>query len=227
MNRSIYIVVAFILAAVATAAIYLYVQGVEDEVQGGGLVTVIVSTVDIPAGTEMDELIEQGSFATQEIPGDNAVTGAVVELSQLQGAVASAPILAGEQIPIARISGALPGGSLGIPEGLQAVSVSLTAEQAVGNIVNQGDRVVVYGFFTGGAGNTASTVVIVPDAQVLSVTVPAEGAGEGVATIAVTPAEATRLIFAAGNGQPWLALLPPGTDGTAVPSFSGQGIFEK
>lgn len=227
MNRSILIIIAFVLAAVATAAIYFYVQGVQDEAQGGGLVSVIVSTVDIPAGTDLDDLIEQGSFAARDIPEDDLVAGAVVELSQLQGAIASTPILIGEQIPIARVSGALPGGSLGIPEGLQAVAVSLTSEQAVGNVIAQGDRVVVYGFFNAGGERGSTAVVIVPDAQVLSVSLPAEGVGDEVATIAVTPEEATRLIFAAGSGQPWLALLPPGTEGSAVPSFNGKGIFKK
>lgn len=223
MNRVTLVITAFVLAVIATVAIYFYVQGVEEEAQGGGLVTVIVSTVDIPAGTALDGLIEQGAFAGNEIPGDALVSGAVVELSQLQGTIASAPILAGEQIPIARVSGDLPGGSLGIPEGLQAVSVSLSPQQAVGNMINQGDRVVVYGLF-GGGGSGATSAVVIPDAQVLAVSVP-EGGGAGVATIAVTPAEATRLIFAAGNGQPWLALLPPGESGTSVAPFSGQGIF--
>ena len=223
MNRVTLVIAAFVLAAIATVAIYFYVQGVEDEAQGGGLVTVIVSTVDIPAGTALDELIEQGAFSGLDIPGDVVVSGAVVELSQLQGTVASAPVLAGEQIPLARVSGGLPGGSLGIPEGFQAISVSLSPQQAVGNVINQGDHVVVYGLF-GGGGAGATSAVVIPDAQVLAVSV-REGEGDGVATIAVTPAEATRLIFAAGNGQPWLALLPPGESGTPIRPFSGQGIF--
>jgi Flp pilus assembly protein CpaB len=192
------VVLALILATVATAAVFLYARGVREEARtGGALTTVIVSRVDIPANTDLDRLIAEGQFTTKEIPTDAVVEGAVTSVSQLRNKRNNAFILAGEQIPLSRVEGArVPGGVLSIPEGHQALTVSLGAPRAIGAALAGGDNVTVFATFTDvvveerrrgqeapAPGTTAqqreeeeraqaATVVLVPQVEVLRVFVP-------------------------------------------------------
>jgi Flp pilus assembly protein CpaB len=202
-SRSLVVVLALILATVATAAVFLYARGVREEARtGGALTTVIVSRVDIPANTDLNRLIAEGQFTTKEIPTDAVVEGAVTSVSQLRNKRNNAFILAGEQIPLSRVEGArVPGGVLSIPEGHQALTVSLGAPRAIGAALAGGDNVTVFATFTDvvveerrrgqeapAPGTTAqqreeeeraqaATVVLVPQVEVLRVFVPTRGTG--------------------------------------------------
>jgi Flp pilus assembly protein CpaB len=197
-SRGVVVVLALILATIATAGVFLYSQGVkQDAIKGGDLRDVIVSKVDIAANTEMDELIAADQFELLQVPVDAVVDGAVTDLAQLRGQRNTAFILAGEQIPISRVeSGEIPGGVLGIPEGHQAISVSLDAPRAIAGALAGGDNVTIYATFEGvkinlvqkdflkslQAGNVSglqsqgelpsfdTTVVLAPEVEVLRVT---------------------------------------------------------
>ena len=231
-SRGLVVVLAFLLAAGATAAVFLYVQGVQEEARTGGeLVRVIVPTQDIPAGTELDPLIQQGAFRELEVPRDAVVAGAVTDLSQLRGQTATSAILAGEQIPTQRLSsGALPGGALGLTPGYQAVTVSLSAEQLVGPALQRGAHVTIYGSFAGvdarslrGGGATATQVrgipgVVLPlvdEVRVLDVLRPGVAQGEeggdqgALVTLELLPVDAQKVVFAQQNGTLWLGLVAP------------------
>ena len=205
-SRGVVVVLALILATIATAGVFLYSQGVkQDAIKGGDLRDVIVSKVDIAANTEMDELIATDQFELLQVPVDAVVEGAVTDLAQLRGQRNTAFILAGEQIPISRVeSGEIPGGVLGIPEGHQAISVSLDAPRAIAGALAGGDNVTIYATFTGvkinlvqkdflkslQAGNVSgltsqgelpsfdTTVVLAPEVEVLRVTRSTDPAAE-------------------------------------------------
>lgn len=226
-------VLALLLAAGATAAVFLYVRGVREEARTGGeLVRVIVPTQDIPAGTQLDPLIQQGAFRELEVPRDAVVVGAVTDLSQLRGQTATSAILAGEQIPTQRLSsGALPGGALGLTEGYQAVTVSLSAEQIVGPALQRGAHVTVYASFSGvdtrslrGTAAPAPTQVrgipglvmpLVHEVRVLDVLRPGVAEGEqagdqgALVTLELLPVDAEKVVFAQQNGRIWLGLIAP------------------
>ena len=126
-SRGIVVVLALILAVLATVGVFLYSRGVKnDALEGGSLVTVVVSRVDIPANTDLNALIRDDDFATLEVPEDAVVRDAITQVSQLQNRRNNAFILAGEQIPLSRVQGGqVQGGVIGIPEGHQAISVAL------------------------------------------------------------------------------------------------------
>jgi len=232
-SRGLVVVLALLLAAGATAAVFLYVRGVREEARTGGeLVRVIVPTQDIPAGTQLDPLIQQGAFRELELPRDAVVVGAVTDLSQLRGQTATSAILAGEQIPTQRLSsGALPGGALGLTEGYQAVTVSLSAEQIVGPALQRGAHVTVYASFSGvdtralkGGAVPAPTQVrgipglvmpLVHEVRVLDVLRPGVAEGEQAAdqgalvTLELLPVDAEKVVFAQQNGRLWLGLIAP------------------
>lgn len=150
-SRGLVVVLALILATIATAGVFLYSRGVKQEaIQGGDLQDVIVSKVDIAANSNLDRLLSEGQFGIIQVPADALVVGAVTDLSQLRGRTSSAYIFAGEQIPESRIQGGLiPGGVLGIPEGHQAIAVSLAGPRAIAGALAGGDRITIYATFEG------------------------------------------------------------------------------
>jgi pilus assembly protein CpaB len=230
-SRGMVTVAAFLLAIVATVSVLLYVKGVKDEAEVGEQVEVVVSTVDLPAGAELDDAIADGSFTTATIAEDDLVQGVVSSLSDLEGRVTRYPILAGEQITTARLQGSteeLPGGVLGIPKGFEAISVSLDVPRVIAGVVQTGDHVKIFATFTQGGQRAAIevpvTVNLVKDAQVLKVDHPpvdtsgaATGSGSSTITLALTPKDAQRLVFAQETGTVWLSLLGPGEEGVKTP----------
>jgi len=150
-SRGLVVVLALILATIATAGVFLYSRGVKQEaIAGGDLQDVIVSKVDIAANTQLDGLLSEGRFEIIQVPVDAVVVGAVTDLAQLRGRTTSAYVFAGEQIPESRIQGGLiPGGVLGIPEGHQAISVALGGPRAIAGALAGGDRITIYATFEG------------------------------------------------------------------------------
>lgn len=218
--RGLVVVVAVLLAAGATAAVYMYVQGVQQEVQTDQeMVQVVAAKEDIPAGAQLDELIQKGVFTTRAVPRDLVVEGAVLSLADLRGGQTSSPILAGEQISVARLRGEaeVGGGILGIPSGMKALSVPLDAPRTVGGLVQQGDHVTVYASAPLPSGNT--TMALVPDVQVLKVVggpvsgVSDQSAAPVLVTLALNPRDAQKVVFAMEFGKVWLSLLPPNEKG--------------
>ncbi|MGZ8599813.1 MAG: Flp pilus assembly protein CpaB [Actinomycetota bacterium] len=181
---------ALILATLATAGVFLYSQGVKEDARSGGdLVSVIVSQIDIPANSDLNQFIRDGQFTTLEVPAEAVIVDAVTELTELEGQRNSVFIFAGEQIPVGRVQGGeVPGGLLSIPEGHQAMTVALDAPRAISGTLAGGDNVTIYATFTGveivrlnkklqvPAGTAAeqpprfdTTVVLVPQVEVLRV----------------------------------------------------------
>src|SRR5213593_3829260 len=200
-SRGMVGLVAFLLATVATAALFFYVHGIKRQAEsGGGSVTVIVSKQDIPTGTDLDTLISSGAFTQTSIEEKDQVQGAVTSLEQLKGRRTAVPILAGEQIPIARLQGSteLPGGALGIPSGFQAMTVQLETQRIVGGVVHAGDHVAIYGSFQPPVSPNV-TVTLVPDVKVLRVTRPStvdQASSQGtIMMLALRPADTERVVF--------------------------------
>lgn len=245
--RGLVVVLALILATLATVGVFLYSRGVKEEArEGTDLVAVVVSEVDIPANTDLNELIADGSFTTVEIGADAVVDDAVTDVDQLRDLRTSVFIFAGEQIPLGRVQGGtVPGGLLSIPRGHQAMTVALDAPRAVSGALAGGDRVSIYATFSGvelirlndrfgvkaGQGQPPrfdTTVVLVPEVEVLRVIREPQADGtfgdeevqsassEVQVILALTPEEAQRFVFALERGLPYLSLLPPDESGVEL-----------
>jgi pilus assembly protein CpaB len=247
-GRGLVVLLALILATVATAGVFLYTRGVKEDVRTGGtMVQVVVSNVDIPARTDLDQLIKNDQFRIVQVPESVVVDGAVTSVDQLGGKNNSAPILAGEQIPVARISGNLQGGVLSIPPGMQALSVALDAPRTIAGAIGVGDHVAVYATFKDlpegircGFGISLGssdhgkkcTVALVPSVEVLAVQRPLAASSGGLGeqteqlpaslslTMALEPEDAEHFVFSLENGSVWLGLLPPDEEGTQLSPIS-------
>lgn len=165
-SRGLVVMLALVLATLATAGVFLYSRGVkEDARQGGDLATVVVSKVDIAANTDLNDLIRDEMFTTTDVPKEALIDDPITQVSQLRNLRNSVYIFAGEQIPLARVQGGeVPGGLLSIPEGHQAMTVALEAPRAISGALAGGDNVAIYATFNDveitlieGAGTGAGT----------------------------------------------------------------------
>jgi Flp pilus assembly protein CpaB len=215
-RQTLVIPIALLLAVMAAAGVVLYTMNVKEEATTGGPTSVVVvASEDVPVGTELDQLIEQGKLTEQEIPENYIVPGAVGSLEELQGRTVSQPLLKGEQILANRIGelGTVPGGTIGIPDGFSAYTMELRPEQTVGNTLSRGDHIRVFATFAEKNGGRAS-VALLPDVMVLSATTqgdPEQQASTNqLITLAVTADDAAKLaLFSQDTGSLWLNLLPP------------------
>jgi len=148
-SRGLVVMLALVLATLATAGVFLYSRGVkEDARQGGDLATVVVSKVDISANTDLNDLIRDEMFTTTDVPRDALIDDPITQVSQLRNLRNSVYIFAGEQIPLGRVQGGeVPGGLLSIPEGHQAMTVALEAPRAISGALAGGDNVAIYATF--------------------------------------------------------------------------------
>ena len=216
-TRGLIVAVAFLLAASATLVLYMYVRGVQETSTGGGEVSVVVSDQDIPAGTQLDDLMADGALESMRIPENTMVRDAVTSLEDLEGRETSAAILAGEQISTTRLRGStqLPGGELGIPDGYTALSLPLESPRLAGGAIHQGDFVTVYATFDQQANIPAFTTALVPEVEVLKVgSSEAQGADSATnITLALKPNDARNVVHSQEQGSVWLSLLPPNQQG--------------
>jgi pilus assembly protein CpaB len=242
-GRALVVVLALILATLATVGVFMYARGVQEDAKTGGtMVSVVVSKVDIPARTDLDALIKEEQFKTIQVPQTAVVGGAITSLDQLRGKSNAAPILAGEQIPLARIEGTVPGGALAIPKGMQAINIALDAPRAIAGVIAAGDNVTLYGTYTDVTDIETSkklptvTTILVPTVEVLAVYRPTSGApsisgsdqetqqpaGSGTVsvTLALTEEDAQKFVFTMETAHVWLGLLPPGETGRTLPEVT-------
>lgn len=171
-------------------------------------VVVVVSPVDAQSR------IPAGAVALRDIPAGGRAKDAVSSLRGVVGFIASAKLYPGEQVlsPMVTTAAASPRFSDHIPPGYVAMSLLYNpVSQAAGQMV-PGDRVAVLAIlgkgYSGLKRDTAQIIV----KNVLVMSVPSGSPGSGAAaaipssrsdaiTLAVTPAQASQIAFAAAYGQ--------------------------
>lgn len=244
-KRGAGLVVAVVLAGLATAALISYVRGVEEKtLRGAEMVGVYVAKDFIPAGTSAEEAFSKGLIAREAVPRRVVASDAITSLEQIRGRVAAVTILKGEQVVGLRF--VLPGtvkGALPIPAGRQAISVDVGVPSGVGGFVQPGDRVSIIAQLAGSGGRADAQVqfllqrveVLAVGQRVVATTAaPARGQpaqaepqqrGQVLLTLALTPVEAEKLAFAIFQGELYFTLLPPGQKSVNTPGRTRANAF--
>jgi pilus assembly protein CpaB len=226
-KRSAGLVVAVVLATVATLALVSYVHGVEARATSGpGTASVFVAKAQIPAGTSAEAAIEHAAIARANVPRSLVATDAITALDEITGRVAAVTIQQGEAILASRFvtAGSAASSGLDIPAGHQAMSVEVNTPPGGGGFVAPGSHVSVLAHLTIAQGSSAGPRVqfILQNIQVLGVgqrtlstSQPATPNSQQVATstdrtlltLAVTPSDAEKLAFALFEGDIYFTLL--------------------
>jgi pilus assembly protein CpaB len=246
-SRVLAILIAVVLALVATAAMVVYVNGADRRALAGQQPTkVLVAEKLIPLGLRGEDA-ENGNYIKDVVvPLKSALKGRVLTREQLRNRRAAVEIVPGEQLLLERWVGAedVPGRRLlPIPEGRQAVSVGVDLVRQVAGFVTPGDRVgVLVTMPNGDEGD--KTRYVLRNVPVLAVGATAltrsstqanggrvnQGKGSQTltaVTLAVLDKDVPPVIHAAEEGSIYLTLLPPSAPegGAKGPSADSSDIF--
>jgi len=157
-SRGLVVAIAVVLAVLAAVGVIVYTSGVRENATSENTTPVVTSSRDIPANTPLDPLIATNVFKLTPIPNDAVVPNAVRDISQLQGAVTSAPIYQNEQIPTDRLSIGQGSNNLGISEGNVGLGIEVDGPASVNGYVQQGSHVVLYATFDRGTAVAKQTL---------------------------------------------------------------------
>jgi len=179
--------------------------------------TVLVATRQIAKDTSGTVIAAGGLYRPMPIVATQLAPGAISDASLLSGKVAAATILPGQQLTSADFL-AVAGASATLGPDQRAISLSVSGANANTGLVQAGDRVDVYTQFPAKNGKPFE-VLLLRGAQVLeapsgtpvaaaAATAKAAAPAASALVLAVTSAQAPRLIYAAQNGQLYLTLRP-------------------
>lgn len=248
-RRSILLTVALVIAALGTAMIVLYVQGIDARAaEGQELVEVLTATEVIDAGESVSAAQAAGKFAKAGVRREDMVEGALSSVESIEDKVSLGTIFPQEQIISQKFGNPGSQESLVIPDDKLAISVELTDPARVAGFVNPGSEVAIF--------VSADPVLLKPDGteqqlppytglllpkvQVIgvgttSMTAKTTTTGEGeqtteqvprtILTVAVDQEQAERIIYAKRNGELSFALLNKNSEVETNPGVSATDIM--
>ncbi|MFP5219099.1 MAG: Flp pilus assembly protein CpaB [Actinomycetes bacterium] len=219
--------VAILVALLGTAAVFSYVSKVEAKTLAGAEpVDVLVAAQQLPSGTSADALAASKLLEVRSVPRKAVPEGALTTLEGIGAQTLVSDVYAGEMLLRAKFADSTARtGALTIPKDRIAVAVELGDPQRVAGFVVPGAEVAVF--------NTTeeSTRLLLPRASVIAVGAatlrpvaetdgePAEGAepvATAIMTLALTQAEAEKIVHATSTGSLYFGLLS--ADSVTAPS---------
>jgi pilus assembly protein CpaB len=232
---------ALVLAALGAVVLLAYVRGADARALAG-VQTVDVLVVDrpVPEGTPGEELAEL--VRTERLPARAAVPGAVTDLDELAGRVATVDLQPGEQLLAARFAApedlSVPG-TVAPPEGAAEVSLLLEPQRAVGGRLAAGDTVGVHVSLPDPKTHAVLSRVLVTQVQGAPVAV-ADGEATDTAssggaapsaslmvTLGLRPEAAEAVVFGMEHGTVWLSLEPEGVDTSGTEVLTPANVYDK
>lgn len=221
---------------VGAAATYLVVRNSDDgTVAGAGKASVLVADKPIPAGTTGAAAVNGGLVKNKAIDIAAKPATALTDVSQLAGktvtlGVSEGAILTQEQFQTAQTRI----GTLKIPDGKTAVAVELANVPGVAGFAGAGDRINVYGVVKAGSdpkNPSGMAHLIMQNTEVLNVNGTTLAATQGqpggtglLYLLAVSPAEAERLIYLSTFESLYFSLVAK--DAAPVPATPGTSITD-
>jgi pilus assembly protein CpaB len=235
-RRILAITIAIVLAALGTAGGLFLVLSAESRAQDriSNPITVAIAAVRIPIGTSGAKIRAEEMVRLVKMPKDSVPDDTMPEVSvELDKLVVTSNIAPGQLLLRANfgdrttVTSGLP-----LPEGKMAVTVETGAPEQVAGYVQPGSQVTIFLTYTvvqpdGTRTNIERTRVLLPRVEVLAVGTyqqartnanAASRANSLMLTVAVSQAEAERLIEGLSHGTLYLGLL---TDSVQVSPGSG------
>ncbi len=145
-RRTLILIVAVAIGAVAAFALFNYIGGIEDRAnEDAERVEVYVISADVPKGTPAEQAISAGRVSRDKIPREFRPATAVVDSEQLSNLVAITDLSAGQvlvQGMFVTQAEAQTSFSQRLEEdGLVAISLSIDGVRSVGGLLVPGDTV--------------------------------------------------------------------------------------
>ena len=196
-----------VLCAVAATGILVFAVGrYRQSVQTTARpTTVLVATHEIQKGTPGTVIAAEGLLKSSSVLSTQLSAGAISDAAFLQGKVAVADILPGQQLTLADFGSAI-GVAAQLAPDQRAISITLDEAHGDSDVVQTGDRVDVYGEVT--VSGQPAVGLLVPGALVLKAAGGAPGASGGSIVLGVSSSQAPLVAYAADNAKVWLILRP-------------------
>ncbi|GAA1431987.1 hypothetical protein GCM10009616_20340 [Microlunatus lacustris] len=233
-RRMVAVVAALVLAGLGGALLLGYV-GAADRRAMADLepTSVLVVTAPVPEGADDEQLA--ASVTAQQLPRLAVAPGSVAALAELSGLVTTSALEPGEQVLRSRFADPAEleaARGLVVPEGLHQVSLALEPERALGGTVTPGAEVGVF-LSTTEDDETQLGLHKVLVSKVTGAAPTGEEGGEAPAqavealmvTLALPPADAQRLVFAAEHGTVWLSAEPTEAPDAALPATTKENLY--
>ncbi len=196
-----------------------------------GTATVHYAAGPVPAGTAGPTAVADGRIKTKAVPPAGRPANAVADDSQLAGRVAASAIPAGSIIttdmfpdPQTRI------GTVVVGPGKRALALEMQPVPGVAGFAGAGDKVDVYGVAKEDGGPNVRLVL--QGVDVLSVNGAGLPSAQGqpgspnlIYLLAVTPADAERLIYLDEYDKLYFDLVPKGEGPVKTPGAGPAGAF--
>lgn len=254
MNRRIVLIaVAVVLAVLGTVAVYSYAHNADTRAAADGrAVKVLIANKKIAAGTSWSDAVKSGNLTEETVPvsarPESALSSTDAGISQTE--VAQSDIAPGE-IVLRQAFGSTASqtGVLSIPKGMIAITVGLSADDDVAGYVEPQSKVIIFDTATlalpdgvkkpatyGGALSVTRTLVTSALVLATSEAAPTNTVGQGsnasqtqsgsvLLTIAVTQADAERVINQKINGHLTMGLLSDTSKVSMDGGYENSGVF--
>ncbi|HWD09256.1 MAG TPA: Flp pilus assembly protein CpaB [Actinomycetota bacterium] len=236
-SRSTVIIGAGVAVALLGAIlVFVYahnLQGSAGASNAPGEASFVVTTA-IPVGTQSSAIsgdVKQVGVQASARPAD-----AITSINQISGLVALRPLEVGEVVttsdfgtagtPSTNTSG------LAIPAGDDAISVNVSLPQDAAGYVSPGDQIDIY-VSSKDLGNANAVRLMLANVTVLATVVegtptaaaPAAASGPETWTLALSPVDATKVIFAESFESVWFGLVHPGNPPAPSAGTVGANLY--
>ncbi len=240
-RRKALLAVAAVIAALGTMLVFLYVRGADTRAdERYEAVQVLRVVKQIEPGETVDAAQAAGKIETSSISQKDMLPDALTGTEGIAGKVATTALYPGEQVISSKFGATGTTNGLTVPKGKIAISVNLTDPARVAGFVNPGDKVAIFMTGAGGAEGGAFSRLLLANVQVIGAgtttmvaTTTTEAGVETtdqlpktLLTVAVTQAEAERVLYAAGNGELSFGLLNNDSKVAASKGVTDLNLFK-
>ena len=238
INKSkIQLFMVILLSLITATSAFVYTSGVENRVRSEqSLVPVLIVSDTIPVGTSLSNAFSSGLIQIREVARQSIPEKALTSINDNNGVLVALHELQPGQFVTESNFGqrATNTSALQIPQGMVAVTVTVGEPEKVATFLQPGSEIAIFATsdVSGTAGKSKLTKVLFTQIQVLAignqiVANPgnqAPASSSGLITLAVTPAQALKLINATRSVSLYFALRSDGVDFSQVSSLSNADI---
>ena len=173
------IIISIVLALAAAAALFAYTAHVRDSANSGAnAIKVIVATHEVTVGTSVDEARSKGYLSYQTVRQSDLADGAVTSFGAVSGQVVTEALYDGDQLTVNRVGEPRSQTvAYRVTGNFRAMRVPFNPNSGLLSDLQVGDHVDVMTSYR--KSDTVYTYLAVPNALVLSVTVPPADSGLG------------------------------------------------
>ena len=227
----------FLLSLITATSVFVYTNGFESRIRSElKLVPTLMARQTIPVGMTLSSAFSSGLIEIREVARQTLPTQSISAVNDINGAlVALHEVQTGQFITTAYFGERAENTSvLLIPPGSLAVTVTIGEPEKVATFLQPGSEVAIFVTVDSisGSGNTKMTKVLFAKVQVLAIgnqsvasdLNQAPATSSNLITLAVTPAQAIKLIHAVRTQNLYFALRSDSVDFTQLSAVTTADI---